>query len=489
MTVHEAVKVKHNGGFQTINLTVAPLALHGMPEGLLMVVFQEIGPTAGDAEVKPSASGRKQVARLEEELRLTRENLQSAIEELEATNQELKSANEELQSNNEELQSSNEELDTSREELQSLNEELLTVNAELSAKTDMLTKANDDLKNYLSRTDIAIIFLDEEIKIRSYTPATEEVFSIRQIDIGRPLGEISTRLTYESLVDNAREVLRTLTPKEIEVQRKDGHWYEMRILPFLTTQNAVDGLVVSFLDIDKQKHAVGELSAANQELNKALQRVRESEERYGSLFRNMTEGFALVEILHDREGKPYDVRYLDVNPAWEKIMGLGRDKVLGKTHREINPGLDLVSAEFFSRLVANEVPDIFEYYSTFLSRWLEVNVNFPEKGRAAYIIRDITERKNVDQIKEDFVGMVSHEMRTPLTVIIGAIDTAMSKGISQEDARQLLNDAMESAAGLSNILENLLELSRFQSNRLVIKKSPFLSSQPWYVLGRQNSCK
>ena len=180
---------------------------------------------------------------IEEELRLTKGNLQQTIEELEATNEELKSANEELQSNNEELQSTNEELDTSREELQSLNEEMMTVNAELTSKTEMLTKANDDLKNYLNRTDIAIIFLDEKLNIRSYTPATADVFNIRNIDIGRPLDEITSRLAYENVVDDAREVLRTLTPKEIEVQRKDGHWYTMRILPYLTVQNALGGLV------------------------------------------------------------------------------------------------------------------------------------------------------------------------------------------------------------------------------------------------------
>ncbi|MBI4188319.1 MAG: hypothetical protein HY529_03830, partial [Chloroflexi bacterium] len=145
--VHEGVQVRYNGGFQTVNLTVAPLGEHGMPLGLMMVVFQEVGSATGEAKTKP-ARRRKQSPSVEEELKLTRETLQSTIEELEATNEELKSANEELQSNNEELQSTNEELDTSREEMQSLNEELVTVNAELSAKTDMLTKANDDLKNY-----------------------------------------------------------------------------------------------------------------------------------------------------------------------------------------------------------------------------------------------------------------------------------------------------------------------------------------------------
>ena len=189
--VQEGIHLKLNGSFKIINLKIAPLAEHGLPPGLIMVVFQEVGEITQENKKKTGNPGSKHTARLEEELKLTKETLQSTIEELEATNEEVKSANEELLSNNEELQSTNEELDTSREELQSLNEELLTVNSELTSKTDMLTKANDDLKNYLNRTDIAIIFLDEDLKIRSFTPASAEVFNIRDIDIGRPLDEIN----------------------------------------------------------------------------------------------------------------------------------------------------------------------------------------------------------------------------------------------------------------------------------------------------------
>jgi two-component system CheB/CheR fusion protein len=255
----KGVRVKYNGGYQSIILTVAPLTNGGIPPGLMIVVFQESGPTAEESETRPTKERRRGTALIEEELKLTRGNLQRTIEELEASNEELKSANEELQSNNEELQSANEELDTSREELQSLNEEMMTVNAELTSKTETLTKANDDLKNYLNRTDIAIIFLDQNLNIRSYTPATADVYNIRSIDVGRPLAEITSRLANENVVNDARKVLRSLIPKEMEVQRKDGRWYNMRILPYLTVQNSLDGLVISFLDINIQKQAEGGL--------------------------------------------------------------------------------------------------------------------------------------------------------------------------------------------------------------------------------------
>jgi two-component system CheB/CheR fusion protein len=264
--VHEGVRVRTDGGFQTLNLTVAPLTEPGIPPGLLIVVFQEVGPTVEEAKARPSARGHKRIVELENELQMSKENLQTTIEELEATNEELKSANEELQSNNEELQSTNEELDTSREELQSLNEELSTLNAELVDKNELLSKANDDLKNFLNRTDIALIFLDEELRIRSYTPATSDVFNMRDIDVGRPIGEITCRLAYQGVVSDAEEVLRSLRAKEMEVQRKDGCWYKMRILPYVTAQNVVSGLVMSFLDIDEQKKAADELAGVNLQL-------------------------------------------------------------------------------------------------------------------------------------------------------------------------------------------------------------------------------
>jgi len=472
----EGVQVKSNGGSQVINLTVAPLPEHGVPPGLMMVVFQEMGKGIVSGKTKPGKPRRS--VQVEEELRLTRQNLQSTVEELEAANEELeaaneelKSANEELQSNNEELQSTNEELDTSREELQSLNEEMMTVNAELTSKTDMLTKANDDLKNYLNRTDIAFIFLDEKLNIRSYTPATADVFSIREIDIGRPLDEITSRLDYPGVVDDAREVLRTLTPKEIELTRKDGHWYTMRILPYFTVQNVLGGLVLSFLDTDKQQKAIDNLARSNAELKDTLQQVSEGVEKYRSLFDNMTESFALTELILDKDDKPDDARYLEVNPAWERLMGIPREKVVGRTHREIEPRLDPLTVESVGKRVLSGTPGAFEYYSTILNRWVEVNMYFPRKGYLAYTMKDITERKKADRTKDDFIGMVSHELKTPLTVFLGAVKVAMTEGISIDDRRELLSDASDSAESMVSLVDNLLELSRHQANRLTLNRS------------------
>ena len=161
---------------------------------------------------------------MEHELSSTREYLQSAIEELETSNEELQSTNEELQSSNEELQSTNEEMETSKEELQSVNEELNTVNSELQQKIQELTRTSNDLNNLLASTDIGTIFLDTHLNVQRFTPTMTDFINLIETDVGRPLAHMVTKLKYRRLVEDAQEVLRTLVPKEEEIQTKDT-WY------------------------------------------------------------------------------------------------------------------------------------------------------------------------------------------------------------------------------------------------------------------------
>src|SRR5262249_980854 len=159
---------------------------------------------------------------------------QSTIEEANTTNEELKSTNEELQSTNEELQSTNEELETAKEEMQSLNEELQTVNSELQSKVEQLSRINDDMQNLLNSTDIATLFLDNELRIKRFTPQTKQVFKVIPTDVGRPISHIVSILRYDQLEADAREVLRTLVSKEMEIATQHGVWYMMRMLPYRT---------------------------------------------------------------------------------------------------------------------------------------------------------------------------------------------------------------------------------------------------------------
>jgi two-component system, chemotaxis family, CheB/CheR fusion protein len=256
--VRNRVRVKTNGDFVETDLTVSRITEPESLRGLFLVTFR---PTP--AQVKPvKSAGRRrpgaessQTAALERELQSTKESLQTTIEELETSNEELKSTNEELQSTNEELQSANEELETSKEEMQSLNEELSTVNAELQSKVDELSRSNDDMQNLLNSIEIATIFLDGQLKITRYTEQAKRLVNLIQTDVGRPFGDLVSNLAYTELVADCREVLRTLAFKQAEVQTKEGHWYLLRIMPYRTGENIIDGLVLTFVDIDPVKQA------------------------------------------------------------------------------------------------------------------------------------------------------------------------------------------------------------------------------------------
>jgi len=214
-------------------------------------------------------------AGLASELKFTKQRLQRTIEELQTANEELKSTNEELQSTNEELQSTNEELETAKEEMQSLNEELMTVNAELQGKLDALEDANDDLQNLLNSTEVATIFLDNELRIKRFTSEAKRVSNLIAIDIGRPLSDIVSKLTDDRILEDAQEVLRTLVVQEREVQAADGSWFFMRILPYRTAKNTIDGLALTFLDITMMKDTERALVAARGLAASIVETIRE----------------------------------------------------------------------------------------------------------------------------------------------------------------------------------------------------------------------
>ncbi len=251
-----SVRVRTNGNHQTINLRVRLLSTPPSVEGLALVVFEEINPepieTQGDSTA-PQEEGLVRIQELEQDLRASRDYLRTTVEELETTNEELKSTNEELQSTNEELQSINEEHETSKEELQSVNEELITVNGELEGKLGELAASNNDMINLLASTEIATLFLDRNLSIKRYTPEVRRIFNLIQTDIGRPLTDIAGNLDYPALATDSAKVLNTLIPRIREACTREGRWYKARILPYRTTENVIDGVVITFIDITDQK--------------------------------------------------------------------------------------------------------------------------------------------------------------------------------------------------------------------------------------------
>jgi two-component system CheB/CheR fusion protein len=178
-----------------------------------------------------------------------------------ASQEELQASNEELQSTNEELQSTNEELTSSKEEMQSMNEELQAVNAELQSKLDDLALAQSDMRNLLNSTDIATLFLDKDMNVRRFTERARRVINLRESDVGRPLSDLTTQLDYPGLEQDVQDMLRTMVIAERQVRSTDGHWYAVRVMPYRTHDNVIQGAVITFMDITAAKELEARLRA------------------------------------------------------------------------------------------------------------------------------------------------------------------------------------------------------------------------------------
>lgn len=329
---HPGLRVKTNGSFTLVNLTVRPIPPGPAgPEGrLYLVILEEASPIApapphpaATLQANAGTSGPEtaeadaRIVALQQELHAKEEYLQTANEELETSNEELKSSNEEMQSVNEELQSTNEELETSKEELQSTNEEVAAVNAELQTKVAGLTRANNDMNNLLAGTGIATIFVDHQLRILRFTPTATEIINLIHSDVGRPVGHIVSNLAgYDRLLADAQAVLDTLAPKEVDVQTKSGTWFTMRIRPYRTIDNVIEGVVITFVNVTEMKRAQEALRQANDLLRLAV------------IVRDAYDAITLQDL---------DGRTLAWNPGAVRMYGWTEAEALGMKVRDRIP--------------------------------------------------------------------------------------------------------------------------------------------------------
>jgi two-component system CheB/CheR fusion protein len=304
------LKVGTNGGTQNANVKIQWIDKPDLLKGMIMVVFLDLPKTDeivvktkdGDEDIQSS-----KYAELEEELQRTRDEMQLNTEEMQTAQEEQKSTNEELQSTNEELQSSNEELTTSKEEMQSLNEELQTVNAELQTKVDDFLRINNDMKNLLNSTDIATLFLDKELNIRRYTNEATKIFKLIQSDIGRPLTDLVSDLAYPELANDAREVLHTLVFIQKQIPTNDNRWFSVRIMPYRTYDDRIDGLVITFVNNSSIKQLEGELI--------------ETEQMHRLILNSSSDVIVRLST---------DMKVLEFNPQAEKLFGKKHKSTLNK---------------------------------------------------------------------------------------------------------------------------------------------------------------
>jgi chemotaxis methyl-accepting protein methylase len=275
--VLRGLKVRTNGSMQTVDLTVQAMQKPEGLQGMVLFVFTEVASppdTKTTTRKGGQAANGVTVAAVEDELRVAREELATCREEMQTSHEEARSANEELQSTNEELQSANEELTTSKEELQSLNEELQTVNTELQTRVDAMSRAENDWANLLNSTDIATLFLTNDLRVRRFTTQATKIIKLIPGDVDRPITDLATDLDYPEMVVDAGKVLKTLVSVEREVTTRDGRWFGVRVMPYRTLDNRIDGAVITFSDITVAK-------ALEAKLREALPRQRKGKREEG----------------------------------------------------------------------------------------------------------------------------------------------------------------------------------------------------------------
>jgi len=439
-TVRENVSLPVDGGFQSINLVAEPLVMSEADPKVCVVVVQEVGSLkplgATRAEADASDVQKDEIIRhLEAELIATRERLQTTIEELETSNEEMKSSNEEFQSVNEELQSANEELETSKEELQSVNEELETVNAELNSKIESLDRAISDRKNLLESTQIATLFLDNNLRVRSFTPAITEIFHLIESDFGRPITDIVTRLSYENLSRDVSRVLRTLTRLEQEVGLADGSAsYIMRILPYRTVDNVINGVVITFIDITERK------------------RSEEALARLAAIIDNSQE--AII-------GMTPDGRITSWNAGAERMYGYSAEEAIGRPlsflsvatrSSELRQILDRLKRPTQQSVVETErlTKDgrrIFVSYTASPIR------NAAGRLTAVAVVeRDTTERRQAEERQKLLLAELNHRVKNTLASVLSIAARTRQSSASLEEFSRSFEGRVQSLAGAHELL-------------------------------------
>jgi two-component system CheB/CheR fusion protein len=330
------LKMGTNSRTLFVDVTLQRIESPDQIKGLVMIVFTDVpvmpqlhDPTPGKGKPKSSVPDKE----MESKLLRSYEDLQTTREEMQTSQEELKSINEELQSTNEELQSTNEELTTSKEEMQSLNEELQTMNIELQSKVADFVRANDDMKNLLNSTEIATLFLDRDLNIRRFTDQVTKVFKLRQSDIGRPFTDLATSLQYPEMYSHAVQVLQTLISVETTIITLDERWLTVRIMPYRTLDDRIDGLVITFFDVTLAKQAE--------------QAVTVSETRYRRLFETSKDGILVLDAVTGM--------IADVNPYLVELLGYSKNQFFEKAIWEIGFLKDIVAnKDKFSELQEKE---------------------------------------------------------------------------------------------------------------------------------------
>ncbi|HEY6863818.1 MAG TPA: chemotaxis protein CheB [Burkholderiales bacterium] len=478
----EGVRVKANGGQRTVDVEVIPLKpAAGRAPGRagLLILFQETGQHAVAIERRraalPRAAGaarrggpspdEAEVARLTQELAVTREYLQSVIDQQEVINEELQSANEEVQSANEELQSTNEELETSKEEIQSSNEELATVNDELQHRNRELGLINSDLVNLLDSVQMPIIMVGHDLRIRRFTPMAERILGLIPADLGRPMANINLNLSLGDLQPILLGVMDTLATKEVEVQDKHGTWYSLRIRPYRTLDNKIDGAVLTLIDVDT-------LRRARQYAQSIVATVREPM-------------LVLDGDLRVRTASRSFYQTFQCSPAQVENRAL-----YDLAERQWNiPELRERMAEVLRRDLPFEDYEMEAEFPTLGRKTLRLNARrlVQDAGAAPLVllaIEDVSERtrlasdleQRVEELaaahrsKDQFLAVMAHELRNPLAPLHNAVHLLKTKNNAAEALPAALPMMERQIRNLPRLVDDLLDVSRITRGKVELQR-------------------
>ncbi|MDP9152596.1 MAG: ATP-binding protein, partial [Myxococcota bacterium] len=484
----EGVRVQERDGItRTCDLVVRPLqGASPSEETLFLVLFEEAslaqGVAGGVAAGRPGErlrkpreeDGQKDDRRLADELRATREYLQSLTEEHEQTNEALSSANEELMSANEELQSMNEELETAKEELQSTNEELTTVNDELQSRNQELGQTNNDLVNVLSSVEIPIVILDADRRVRRFTPGVRDLLNLLPVDVGRPIDEIRANVAIDALDTQIAEVIETLTLKEFEVQDRARRWHRLQIRPYRTLENRIEGVVMSFVDIDPLKRAVAEAEWARDYASSLVEAVQVPLVVLDTSFVVISANAAFYDLFGERkadtEGRSL---YALGSGQWDMPdtrRALADMLAQGTRFRNMEitadfPRLGKKTVSLSARVVRSGEPRILLAIEDITLR-AQAEVERIALLHQTSSAKDEAERAN--KAKDLFLASLSHDLRTPLSSLLLQAQL-LGHGATDAEKTRRIAERMERGVKMqAKLIDDLLDVSRIASGKLKI---------------------
>lgn len=473
----EGLRVKSNGGYRDVNLEVIPVGENEGQGNCFLVLFDEVAGRGArlpkQATVKPTRarpnrkgeSSARQVVRLTEELAATRDYLQSVIEQHEVDNEELQSANEEVQSNNKELQSINEELETSKEELQSSNEELSIVNDELQNRNQELSRLSNDQLNLIYSVQLPIVMVGQDLCIRRYTPLAKKLLNLIPADIGRPIGDLKLRFAIPDLEKLLAEVKDTVSDKEFEIQDEQGRWFSLRLRPYKTLENKIDGAVIVLVDIDAIKRAQAFAENIINKVNEPLLildsnlRVLTANLAFCQAFQvtpQETENCLLYELGNGQWNIP-DLRRLLVqvlpqNTVVHDFVVKHRFEHLGQRTMLLN-ARQLIQSSDPSPTILLAIQDITK------REQLEEDLRDRAEELAA-----------ADRRKNQFLAMLAHELRNPLAALQNGAQILKSPGASHDALTQARDIIEWQIQNMARMIEDLLDFHQIERGTIQLRK-------------------